>query len=81
MLGCYVTEGKLKRDAQVRVLRAGKEIFAGKISTLKRFKDDVREVETGYECGAGIDNAPELEVGDILDAFITEETKRELPSA
>ncbi len=78
VLGCYVTEGKLKRDAQVRVLRAGKEIFAGKISTLKRFKDDVREVETGYECGAGIDNAPELEVGDILDAFITEETKREL---
>ena len=78
VLGCYVTEGKLKRDAQVRVLRSDKEIFAGKISTLKRFKDDVREVETGYECGAGIDNAPELEVGDILDAFITEETKREL---
>jgi translation initiation factor IF-2 len=81
VLGCYVTEGKLKRDAQVKVSRAGKEIFAGKISTLKRFKDDVREVETGYECGVGIDNAPELETGDILDAFITEETKRELPSA
>ena len=78
VLGCYVTEGKLKRDAQVKVLRVGKEIFAGKITTLKRFKDDVREVETGYECGVGIDNAPELEVGDILDAFITEETKREL---
>jgi translation initiation factor IF-2 len=78
VLGCYVTEGKLKRDAQVKVLRAGKEIFSGKISTLKRFKDDAREVETGYECGVGIDNAPELEAGDILDAFITEETKREL---
>jgi translation initiation factor IF-2 len=78
VLGSYVTEGKLKRDAQVKVLRASKEIFSGKISTLKRFKDDVREVETGYECGVGIDNAPELEVGDILDAFITEETKREL---
>jgi len=81
VLGCYVTEGKLKRDAQVKVSRAGKEIFAGKISTLKRFKDDVREVETGYECGASIDNAPELETGDVIDAFITEETKRELPSA
>jgi translation initiation factor IF-2 len=78
VLGCYVTEGKLKRDAQVKILRAGNEIFSGRISTLKRFKDDVREVETGYECGVGIANAPELEVGDILDAFITEETKREL---
>jgi translation initiation factor IF-2 len=76
ILGCYVLEGKLQRDAQAKVTRGGKEVFVGKIGTLKRFKDDVREVETGYECGVGIDNAPELEVGDIIEAYITEEVKR-----
>jgi translation initiation factor IF-2 len=75
ILGCYITEGKLRRDAQVKVWRDC-EIFAGRITTLKRFKDDVREVETGYECGVGIENAPELQVGDILEAFITEEKPR-----
>jgi len=75
VLGCYVTEGKIRRDASVKVMRDC-EVFAGKITTLKRFKDDVREVDSGYECGIVIENAPELQVGDILEVFTTEETPR-----
>jgi translation initiation factor IF-2 len=76
VLGCYVLEGKARRDAQIKIMRDGKEIFTGKIGTLKRFKDDVKEVESNYECGIMIQNAPELQVGDILDVFVVEETAR-----
>ena len=67
--GCYVTDGILKRDAQVRVLRDGVVIYTSKLNSLKRFKDDASEVRTGFECGAGIANFNDVKVGDILECF------------
>jgi len=67
--GCYVTDGVLKRDAQVRVVRDGAIIYTSKLSSLKRFKDDASEVRTGFECGAGIANFNDVKVGDILECF------------
>jgi translation initiation factor IF-2 len=67
--GCYVTSGKVRRNASARVVRDGREIYAGKVSSLKRFKDDAREVEEGYECGIGIENFNDIKVGDIIEAF------------
>jgi translation initiation factor IF-2 len=67
--GCYVTDGVLKRDAQVRVVRDGTVIYTSKLSSLKRFKDDASEVRTGYECGAGIANFNDVKVGDVLECF------------
>ena len=70
--GSYVTEGKVTRHAEVRLLRDNVVIYEGKISSLKRFKDDVSEVTRGYECGIGIQNFNDIKVGDIIEAFITE---------
>jgi translation initiation factor IF-2 len=67
--GCYVVEGVLKRDAQIRVVRDGAIIYTSKLSSLKRFKDDASEVRTGFECGAGIANFNDVKVGDILECF------------
>src|SRR5215470_19210325 len=67
--GCYVTDGVLKRDAQVRVVRDGAVIYTSKLSSLKRFKDDASEVRTGFECGAGIANFNDIKVGDVLECF------------
>jgi translation initiation factor IF-2 len=67
--GCYVVDGILKRDAQVRVVRDGTVIYASKLSSLKRFKDDVNEVRTGFECGAGVANFNDIKVGDALECF------------
>ncbi|MGA2419507.1 MAG: translation initiation factor IF-2 [Candidatus Acidiferrum sp.] len=67
--GCYVTDGVLKRDAQIKVLRDGAVIHASKLSSLKRFKDDASEVRTGFECGVGISNFNDVKVGDTLEAF------------
>jgi translation initiation factor IF-2 len=67
--GCYVVDGVLKRDAQIRVLRDGSVIYTSKLSSLKRFKDDASEVRTGFECGAGIANFNDVKVGDILECF------------
>jgi translation initiation factor IF-2 len=67
--GCYVTDGIMKRDAQVRVLRDGTVIYTSKLSSLKRFKDDVNEVRTGFECGLGISNFNDVKVGDVLECF------------
>ncbi|HXT26782.1 MAG TPA: translation initiation factor IF-2 [Candidatus Eisenbacteria bacterium] len=67
--GCYVVDGVLKRDAQVRVLRDSAVVYASKLSSLKRFKDDASEVRTGFECGVGIANFNDIKVGDILEAF------------
>jgi translation initiation factor IF-2 len=67
--GCYVVDGVLKRDAQVRVVRDGAIIYTSKLSSLKRFKDDASEVRTGFECGAGIANFNDVKVGDILECF------------
>ena len=74
--GGYVTTGKVERKAQVRVIREGIVIFEGKLSSLKRFKDDVKEVATGYECGLGIEKFNDLKENDEIEAFIMEEVKR-----
>jgi translation initiation factor IF-2 len=67
--GCYVVDGILKRDVQVRVVRDGAVIYASKLSSLKRFKDDVNEVRTGFECGAGVANFNDIKIGDVLECF------------
>jgi len=76
--GCYVQEGKLQRSNKIRLLREGIVIFEGEIDNLKRFKDDVREVEAGYECGLNIRNYNDLKIGDIIEAFKIIETKKKL---
>ena len=67
--GCYVQDGILKRDAEVRVLRDGVVIYTGRISSLRRFKEDVNEVRSGFECGAGISNFNDVKVSDVLECF------------
>jgi translation initiation factor IF-2 len=67
--GCYVVDGVLKRDAQIRVVRDGQVIYTSKLSSLKRFKDDASEVRTGFECGAGIANFNDVKIGDVLECF------------
>ncbi len=74
--GSYVTSGKIARNAGVRVIREGIVLFTGKIASLRRFKDDVREVASGYECGIGIEKYTDIKEGDELEAFIMEEIKR-----
>ncbi len=76
--GCYVTEGKLARDAKVKIIREDKVVFEGKLDSLKRFKDDVREVMQGYECGLAVEKFNEIKEGDIIEAVATEVIKREL---
>ena len=67
--GSYVLDGKMLRNAQVRLLRDNVVIYQGKMSSLRRFKDDVKEVATGYECGIGLENYNDLKIGDIIEAF------------
>ena len=67
--GSYVTDGKVARNDQVRVTRGGEEIFEGRVAALKRFKDDVREVESGYECGITLDGFDAFEIGDQLEFY------------
>ena len=74
--GCYVTDGKIERNAGVRIIRESVVIHEGKLSSLKRFKDDVKEAAKGYECGVQIENYNDLKEGDIIEAFIMEEIKR-----
>ncbi|MDR2156994.1 MAG: translation initiation factor IF-2 [Clostridiales Family XIII bacterium] len=74
--GSYVLEGKVQRNADVRVVRDGIVVHEGKISSLRRFKDDVREVAAGYECGIGIENYNDIKEGDIIEAFVMEEIER-----
>ena len=76
--GCYVVEGKIERDAGVRVVRDGIVIFEGKLDSLKRFKDDVKEVLQGYECGLALEKFNEIQEGDIIEAFNIETVKRQL---
>ncbi len=76
--GCYVKDGKLNRNNKVRLIRDGIEVWQGTLASLKRFKDDVREVEEGFECGLGLENYNDLKVGDIVEAFKLVETKRKL---
>jgi translation initiation factor IF-2 len=76
--GCYVIDGKMQRNAKVRILRDGVVIYTGQMGSLKRFKDDVREVASGYECGINIDNFNDIKVGDVIEAFIMEEIEASL---
>ncbi len=71
--GSYITDGKIVRSAQIRIVRDGVVIFEDKIASLRRFKDDVKEVADGYECGVGLDRFNDIKVGDILEAFVMEE--------
>ena len=66
--GCYVTDGVIRRDSLVRLLREGIVIYEGKLGSLKRFKDDAKEVKTGYECGLSIENYNDIKVGDVIEA-------------
>ncbi|MEI7974275.1 MAG: EF-Tu/IF-2/RF-3 family GTPase, partial [Bdellovibrio sp.] len=79
--GCFVTDGKVQRNAQVRLLREGKIVYTGNLSSLKRFKDDAREVAQGFECGIGIENYNDVKVGDVMEIFTKEEVARELTPA
>ncbi len=74
--GSYVQDGKVLRSAMIRVVRDGVVIFEDKISSLRRFKDDVKEVAQGYECGIGLDRFNDIKVGDVLEAYIMEEVER-----
>ena len=67
--GCYVLDGLLKRDAEVRVLRDGVVLYTGRISSLRRFKEDAHEVRAGFECGVGVSNFNDVKVGDVLECF------------
>ena len=71
--GSYITDGKIIRSAQIRIVRDGVVIFEDKIASLRRFKDDVKEVADGYECGVGLERFNDIKVGDILEAFVMEE--------
>ena len=71
--GCYITEGKVQRNAQVRLVRDGIVIHEGVLSSLQRFKDAVKEVAQGYECGIGIEKYSDIKVGDIIEAFVMEQ--------
>ena len=74
--GCYVKNGKIIRSAEVRLIRDGIVIYEGKIDSLKRFKDDAKEVAEGFECGIGLDKYNDIKEGDIIEAFINEEIER-----
>jgi translation initiation factor IF-2 len=76
--GCYVLDGLIKRDSDVRLLRDGVQVYKGKVTSLRRFKDDASEVRNGMECGIGISNFNDLKKGDVIEAFITERIAAEM---
>jgi translation initiation factor IF-2 len=76
--GCMVTEGTVKRGAKVRLLRDNVVIHEGSLKTLKRFKDEVREVREGFECGMAFENYHDVQVGDVIECFEMEEVARVL---
>jgi translation initiation factor IF-2 len=76
--GSYVTDGKMERGQKMRLLRDGVVVFEGKNSSLRRFKDDVKEVQAGYECGIGIENFNDIKVGDTIDCYYLEEIRPEI---
>ncbi len=79
--GCYIRSGNIQRASRVRVIRDRVEMYSGVIASLRRFKDDVKEVKEGYECGIGVENFNDLKVGDIIEAYRTEEVARTLDDA
>lgn len=75
--GCYVTDGKIERGQLARLIRDGIVCYDSKISSLRRFKDDAKEVQSGYECGISIDNFNDIKIGDIIECYYLEEIKPE----
>jgi translation initiation factor IF-2 len=75
--GCQVLSGTIARSHKVRLIRDNVEVYNGKFASLKRFKDDVREVQTGFECGLGLDQFNDIKVGDVVETYIIEEIKQE----
>ena len=73
-----VTSGSVPRSARVRLVRDGTSVWAGRIGSLRRFKEDVREVTSGFECGIGLEGMNDLKVGDVIEAFTVEELARTL---
>ncbi len=76
--GSYVTDGKIERGQKIRVIRDGVQIYDGKNSSLRRFKDDAKEVQSGYECGIGVENFNDIKVGDVLECYYLEEIRPEI---
>jgi translation initiation factor IF-2 len=76
--GSYVTEGLIRRNARARLIRDGVQVYEGRIGSLRRFKDDAREVQSGFECGIGIDGYNDIKVGDVIEVFDLEEHAAEL---
>ena len=74
--GCYVTDGKVQRNASVRLLRDNVVVFEGNLDSLKRFKDDAREVAAGFECGVGLEKFNDVKEGDVIECFVNEEVER-----
>ncbi len=76
--GCFVTDGKITRGAMIRLIRDGIVVHDGKPASLRRFKDDVKEVQSGYECGIGIENYNDIKTGDVIEAYIHEKVAAKL---
>jgi translation initiation factor IF-2 len=76
--GCMVVAGQIPRSARVRLIRNQDVLWEGRLASLKRFKDDVREVQSGFECGIGLDGFNDLKEGDLIEAFTVEEVARSL---
>jgi translation initiation factor IF-2 len=76
--GCYVTDGKIIRNGNLKLVRDSVVVFDGKILSLKRFKDDAKEVLAGFECGISIDGFNDIHVGDVLESYINEQLERKL---
>jgi translation initiation factor IF-2 len=79
--GCHVVQGKITRNARIRLVREGTIVYDGTLASLKRFKDDAREVEEGFECGIVLENFQDVKEGDVLEAYETRKVARELESA
>ena len=73
--GCYVTDGYIRRNCGVRLIRDGVVVYEGKLASLKRFQDDVKEVQSGFECGLSIENYNDIKEGDIVEGYIMEEVE------
>jgi len=76
--GCYVLDGKISRNTRIRIIRNGIVVHTGRLGSLKRFKDDVKDVSAGFECGLNIDNFNDIKEGDIIEGFEEVEIKRKL---
>jgi len=76
--GCYILDGLIKRDSDVRLLRDGVQVYKGKVTSLKRFKDDASEVRNGMECGIGISSFNDIKKGDVIEAFASERIAAEI---